>query len=57
MVVRKDDPTITAAELKAKEWEANKYANMEAFHLESANLIFIGHVDSGKSTLTGNIMK
>lgn len=30
---------------------------MKSFHLESANLIFIGHVDSGKSTLTGNIMR
>lgn len=30
---------------------------MDSYHLQSANLIFIGHVDSGKSTLTGNIMK
>lgn len=24
---------------------------------ENANIVFIGHVDSGKSTLTGNIIK
>jgi peptide chain release factor subunit 3 len=30
---------------------------MEKFHLESASAIFIGHVDAGKSSLTGNIMK
>ena len=24
---------------------------------DNANLVFIGHVDSGKSTLTGNILK
>ena len=30
---------------------------MDSFHLEEANLIFIGHVYSGKSNLTGNIMK
>lgn len=30
---------------------------MKNFHKENANLVFIGHVDSGKSTLTGNIIK
>jgi translation elongation factor EF-1alpha len=39
------------------EWPQDKYINIDLFKKENVNLVFIGHVDSGKSTLTGNIMK
>lgn len=56
--VRKEDPTITTEELLTRPIDQTKYtADIVSFQKETANLIFIGHVDSGKSTLTGNIMK
>ena len=33
-----------------------KYMSREIGLKENVNLVFIGHVDSGKSTLTGNIL-
>ena len=38
------------------EWDA-KYLSTSFLSKENVNIVFIGHVDSGKSTLTGNIMK
>ena len=39
-------------------WDpTKKYIDISLFAKENANIVFIGHVDSGKSTLTGNIMK
>jgi peptide chain release factor subunit 3 len=39
------------------EWDSTKYINTSIFHKENVNIVFIGHVDAGKSTLTGNILK
>jgi len=39
------------------QWDQDKYVNIDLFKKDNMNLVFIGHVDSGKSTLTGNIMK
>lgn len=38
------------------DWDSNKYLSTSFLAKENANIVFIGHVDSGKSTLTGNIM-
>ncbi len=39
-------------------WDpTKKYVDINLLAKENANIVFIGHVDSGKSTLTGNIMK
>jgi peptide chain release factor subunit 3 len=39
------------------DWDTKKYLSTSFLAKENANIVFIGHVDSGKSTLTGNIMK
>jgi translation elongation factor EF-1alpha len=39
------------------DWDPRKYVSTTLLAKENANIVFIGHVDSGKSTLTGNIMK
>lgn len=39
------------------EWDPRKYLSTAFLAKDNANIVFIGHVDSGKSTLTGNIMK
>lgn len=39
------------------DWDPRKYVSTALLAKENANIVFIGHVDSGKSTLTGNIMK
>ncbi len=41
----------------SQNWDPKKYIDIGLFAKENANIVFIGHVDSGKSTLTGNIMK
>lgn len=41
----------------AQEWDPKKYLSTRFLAKENANIVFIGHVDSGKSTLTGNIMR
>ena len=38
-------------------WPEDKYVNINLFKKENVNIVFIGHVDAGKSTLTGNILK
>jgi translation elongation factor EF-1alpha len=39
------------------DWDPTKYISTSILAKENANIVFIGHVDSGKSTLTGNIIK
>jgi len=39
------------------DWDPKKYLSTSFLAKENANIVFIGHVDSGKSTLTGNIMR
>ena len=39
------------------QWEKDKYVNIDLFKKDNINIVFIGHVDAGKSTLTGNIVK
>ena len=34
-----------------------KYLSTSFLAKQNANIVFIGHVDAGKSTLTGNILK
>lgn len=50
--MRKEDPTIDLEAL----WACDKYKNIEDFKRENCNLVFIGHVDHGKSTLCGKIL-
>jgi hypothetical protein len=33
IVIRKDDPVVSASELIGKNWENNKYTNMNNYHL------------------------
>jgi translation elongation factor EF-1alpha len=40
-----------------QDWDQKKYLSISFLSKENANIVFIGHVDSGKSTLTGNIMR
>lgn len=47
--------TVTDDELK-KELELIEQEEKEGKRKESANIIFIGHVDAGKSTTSGNIL-
>ena len=39
------------------DWDPNRYLSTSFLAKDNANIVFIGHVDSGKSTLTGNILK
>jgi translation elongation factor EF-1alpha len=39
------------------EWDINRYLSISFLAKQNANIVFIGHVDAGKSTLTGNILK
>lgn len=41
----------------SQDWDPKKYLSTSFLAKENANIVFIGHVDSGKSTLTGNIMR
>jgi peptide chain release factor subunit 3 len=56
IVIRQGDPEINLQKLINTEWDA-KYLSTSFLAKENANIVFIGHVDSGKSTLTGNILK
>lgn len=56
VVVRSNDPEINIQKLFTTEWP-DKYLSTDFLAKENANIVFIGHVDSGKSTLTGNILK
>ena len=38
------------------EWDPAKYLSASFLAKQNVNIVFIGHVDSGKSTLTGNII-
>ena len=57
MVVRSGDPEISLQKLFTTKWDLDKYISTEFIAKDNANIVFIGHVDSGKSTLTGNILK
>ena len=57
MVIRKGDPEINLETLMTTEWAQHKYVNIDQFKKDNINIVFIGHVDAGKSTLTGNIVK
>lgn len=57
MVIRKGDPEINLETLMTTEWAQDKYVNIDQFKKDNINIVFIGHVDAGKSTLTGNIVK
>jgi polynucleotide 5'-kinase involved in rRNA processing len=54
---RQGDPEINLQKLMTSDWDPKKYLSTSFLAKENANIVFIGHVDSGKSTLTGNIMK
>jgi hypothetical protein len=56
-MVRSGDPEINIQKLFATSWDPSKYLSTSFLAKENVNVVFIGHVDSGKSTLTGNIMK
>ena len=51
------DPEINIQKLMSTDWDPKKYISTSVIAKENANIVFIGHVDSGKSTLTGNIIK
>lgn len=55
--IRKDDPKIDLEELRKTAWNETKYPKVEELLRPNINLIFIGHVDAGKSTLSGRILK
>lgn len=57
VIVRQGDPEINLQKLMTADWDTRKYVSTAILAKENANIVFIGHVDSGKSTLTGNIMK
>lgn len=38
------------------DWDTNKYLSTSFLAKDNVNIVFVGHVDSGKSTLTGNII-
>ena len=57
VVVRSGDPEINIQKLFSTNWDTSKYLSTSFLAKENINIVFIGHVDSGKSTLTGNIMK
>ena len=51
------DPEINVKKLFADKWDQDKYVSTDLLVKDNVNIVFIGHVDSGKSTLTGNIIK
>lgn len=55
--MRSGDPEISLQKLFTTKWDLDKYISTEFIAKDNANIVFIGHVDSGKSTLTGNILK
>lgn len=57
VVIRQGDPEINLQKLFSTEYDPTKYLSASFLAKENANIVFIGHVDSGKSTLTGNILK
>lgn len=57
VIVRVGDPEINLQKLFSTVYDPAKYLSAEFLAKENANIVFIGHVDSGKSTLTGNIIK
>lgn len=57
VVIRQGDPEINLQKLMTADWDTKKYLSTSFLAKENANIVFIGHVDSGKSTLTGNIMR
>jgi small GTP-binding protein len=57
IIVRSGDPEISIQKLFSTQWDPVKYLQSDFLAKENANIVFIGHVDSGKSTLTGNIIK
>lgn len=57
VIIRQGDPEINLEKLVHTDWDTNKYLSTSFLAKENANIVFIGHVDSGKSTLTGNIMR
>ena len=56
VVIRKHDPEINLEKLWGAKWDS-KYVDLDFLAKQNVNIVFIGHVDSGKSTLTGNIIK
>ena len=56
VVLRSADPEINLQKLFSSSYDS-KFINIDFLAKENANIVFIGHVDSGKSTLTGNILK
>lgn len=56
VIIRMNDPEINLQKLMGADWD-QRYLSTSFLAKENANIVFIGHVDSGKSTLTGNIMK
>jgi peptide chain release factor subunit 3 len=60
--VNGDDPTTTAesreadAVIKEQEEELDESLVQDMYGKEHVNIVFIGHVDAGKSTLGGNIL-
>lgn len=55
--IRKDDPKIDLEVLQNTKWDPVKYPNAAELKKPNVNMIFIGHVDAGKSTLSGRLMK
>lgn len=43
--------------LENTKWDEVKYPKFEELKKPNVNMIFIGHVDAGKSTLSGRILK
>ena len=57
VVVRQGDPQINIQKLMNYDWDPARYLSTSFLAKANANIVFIGHVDSGKSTLTGNIIR
>ena len=56
VVLRQGDPEINLQKLMSTDWDASKYLSTSFLAKDNVNIVFVGHVDSGKSTLTGNII-
>jgi hypothetical protein len=55
--IRKVDPKIDPEQLLNAKYDPVKYPTVLELKKPNVNLIFIGHVDAGKSTLSGRLMK